>query len=70
MVFTLFTQNWCEMLVIMSFKYIFNFFMCGSRLGELPSFDEMEMFYTEHDFQVDLENLRVQLEISCRENTT
>ena len=30
----------------------------------------MEMFYTEHDFQVDLENLRVQLEISCRENTT
>ena len=31
---------------------------------------EMEMFYTEHDFQVDLENLRVQLEISCRENTT
>ena len=41
-----------------------------SRLGELPSSDEMEMFYTEHDFQVDLENLRVQLEISCRENTT
>ena len=34
-----------------------------SRLGELPSFDEMKMFYTEHDFQVDLE-------ISCRENTT
>ena len=30
----------------------------------------MKMFYTEHDFQVDLENLRVQLEISCRENTT
>ena len=30
----------------------------------------MEMFYTEHDFQVDLENLRVQLEIACRENTT
>ena len=29
-----------------------------------------EMFYTEHDFQVDLEYLRVQLEISCRENTT
>ena len=41
-----------------------------SRLGELPSSDEMKMFYTEHDFQVDLENLRVQLEISCRENTT
>ena len=41
-----------------------------SRLGELPSSDEMEMFHTEHDFQVDLENLRVQLEISCRENTT
>ena len=34
-----------------------------SRLGEFPSSDEMEMFYTEHDFQVDLENLRVQLEI-------
>ena len=28
------------------------------------------MFYTEHDFQVDLENLRVQLEISCKENAT
>ena len=41
-----------------------------SRLGELPSSDEMKIFYTEHDFQVDLENLRVQLEISCRENTT
>ena len=41
-----------------------------SRLVELPSSDEMKMFYTEHDFQVDLENLRVQLEISCRENTT
>ena len=40
-----------------------------SRLGELPSSDEMKIFYTEHDFQVDLENLRVQLEISCRENT-
>ena len=39
-----------------------------SRLGELPSSDEMKMFYAEHDFQVDLENLRVQLEISCREN--
>ena len=34
-----------------------------SRLGELPSSDEMKMFYTEHDFQVDLE-------ISCRDNTT
>ena len=41
-----------------------------SRLVELPSSDEMEMFYTEHDFQVDLENLRVQLEISCKENAT
>ena len=41
-----------------------------SRLVELPSSDKMKMFYTEHDFQVDLENLRVQLEISCRENTT
>ena len=57
------------MLVIISFKYIFSS-SCASRLGELPSSDEMEMFYTEHDFQVDLENLRVQLEISCRENTT
>ena len=26
-----------------------------SRLVELPSSDEMKMFYTEHDFQVDLE---------------
>ena len=40
-----------------------------SRLVELPSSDEIKMVYTEHDFQVDLENLRVQLEISCRENT-
>ena len=42
-----------------------------SRLVELPSSDEMKMFYTEHDFQDDLENfdIRVQLEISCRENT-
>ena len=54
------------MLVIISFKYIFKFFL----RGKLPSSDEMKMFYTEHDFQVDLENLRAQLEISCRENTT
>ena len=26
-----------------------------SRLVELPNSDEMKMFYTEHDFQVDLE---------------
>ena len=39
--------------------------MRGARLVELPSSDEMKMFYTEHDFQVDLENLRVKLEISC-----
>ena len=34
-----------------------------SQYFQLPSSDEMEMFYTKHDFQV-------QLEISCRENTT
>ena len=28
-VFTLFTQNWCKILVIISFKYSFKFFMCG-----------------------------------------
>ena len=58
------------MLVIISFKYIFKSSYAWSRLVELSSSDEMKMFYTEHDFQVDLENLRVQLEISCIENTT
>ena len=57
------------MLVIMSFERIIKFFN-WSRLVEHPSSDEMKMFYTKHDFQVDLETLRVQLEISCRENTT
>ena len=52
------------MLVIISFECILKF------LVEHPSSDEMKMFYTEHDFQGDLENLRVRLEISCRKNTT
>ena len=54
-VFTLFARNWGEMLVIISFERIFKFFT-WSRLVELPSSDEMKMFYAEHDFQVDLEN--------------
>ena len=38
--------------------------MCGHAwVNFRSSSDEMKMFYTEHDFQVDLE-------ISCRENTT
>ena len=57
------------MLVITSFEHFFRFFN-WSRLVALPSSDEMKMFYTEHDFQVELENLRVELEISCRENGT
>ena len=40
----------------------FEVFQSWSRLVELPSSDEMKMFYTDHDFKVDLENLRVQLE--------
>ena len=44
--------------------------MRGHAWVNFPSSDEMKMLYTEHDFQLDLENLRVQLEISCRENTT
>ena len=48
------------MLVILSFECIFNFFN-WSRLVELPSSDEMKMFYTEHDFQVDLENFEFKL---------
>ena len=40
--------------------YHSNTFLCSSfhawsRLVELPSSDEMKMYYTEHDFQVDLE---------------
>ena len=37
---------------------------------EHTSSDEMKMFCTEHDFPVDIENLRVQLKISCRDNGT
>ena len=47
-VFTLFTRNWCEMLVIISFKCIFKFFNRSSYF-QLLSSDEMKMFYTEHD---------------------
>ena len=57
------------MLVITSFVHFFRFFN-WSRLVALPSSNEMKMFYTEHDFQVEPENLRVQPEISCRENGT
>ena len=52
------------MLVMISFKSILSS-SCLVTIVELPSSDEMEMFYTEHNFQVDFENLRVQLEISC-----
>ena len=38
----------------------FKFFNC-SNLVELPSSDEMKMFYTEHNFQVDLENFEFNL---------
>ena len=47
------------------FECIFKFFI-WSRLVDLPSSHEMKVFCTENEFQVDLENLRVQLEISCR----
>ena len=57
------------MLVITSFVHFFRFFN-WSRLVALLSSNEMKMFSTEHDFQVEPENLRVQLEISCRENGT
>ena len=56
----------CDCIEIVVFEHILKFFN-WSRLVELGS-DEMKMFYTEHDFQVDLENLRAQLELSCREN--
>ena len=65
-VYTKLMQNVSNYIIQIYFKVLH----ARSRLGELPSFDEMKVFYTEHDFQVDLENLRVQLEISCRENTT
>ena len=48
------------MFVIISFECIFKFFNC-SRLFQLPSSDEIKMFYTEHDFQVDLENFEFNL---------
>ena len=44
-----------RMLVIISFECIFKFFT-WSQLVELPSSDKMKMFYTKHDFQVDLRN--------------
>ena len=40
---------------IKSFVCIFRIFN-GSRYFQLPNSDEMATFYTEHDFQVDLEN--------------
>ena len=36
--------------------------MCHLALVELPSSDEMKIVYTEHDFQVDLENFEFNLE--------
>ena len=38
-----------------SFECIYKFFNC-SLLVEFQNFEEMKMFYTKHDFQVDLEN--------------
>ena len=48
------------MLVIISFECIFKF-LTWSHLVELSSSDEMKMFHTEHDFQVDLENFKLNL---------
>ena len=54
------------MLIITSFECIFNFFN-SSRLVELPSYDEMEMFYTEHDFEISSgENITVVLRSKTR----
>ena len=64
-VYTKLMRNVSNYIIQIHFKVLH----AWSRLVELPSSDEMKMFYTEHYFQVDLENLRVQLEISCRENT-
>ena len=45
------------MLVIILFKCIFKF-SNWSRLVELQSSDEIKMFYTSHDFQIDLKNFK------------
>ena len=50
------------MLVIISFECIFKFFN-WSRLVELLSSEEMKMFYTEYDFQVDLENFEFNVKL-------
>ena len=50
-VFMKLVRNVSNYIIRMLFKF-FNW----SHLVELPSSDEMKMFYTEHDFQVDLEN--------------
>ena len=54
------------MLVIISFECIFKFFN-WSRLVALPSSDKMKMFYTEHDFEVDLENFEFNLNFMRKE---
>ena len=53
------------MLVIISFERILKFFN-WSRLVELPSLDKMKMFYTEHNFYVDLKNFSLKLHASER----
>ena len=40
---------------------IYTKFFNWSSLVELPSSNEMKMFYTEHDFQVDIENFECTL---------
>ena len=55
--------------VITSFECILKLFN-WSRLVDYSSSDGMNMFYTEYDFQVDLENLQVHLDISCRKWNT
>ena len=39
---------------------IYKFFNC-SLLVEFPNSEEMKIFYTKHDFQVDLENFKFNL---------
>ena len=51
-----------KMLVIISFECIFKFFN-WSRYFQLPSSDEMKMFYTEHDFQVEHKNFEFNLNL-------
>ena len=65
----IYTLKQCITLITKYFGYYSHVFITLSAIL-FPTSDEFEIFYTEHDFQVDLENLRVQLEISCRENTT